>query len=97
MENKVLYLTNLYDYYKELLTEKQKEYFEDYYFNNLTLSEIAENNSISRNAIHKQIQVVEAKLHLFEEKLNLINKKEKIEKIIKNLDNETRKKIEELI
>ena len=39
MEKK-LYLTILYEYYKDLLTEKQKEYFEDYYFDNLTLSEI---------------------------------------------------------
>jgi len=51
-----IHLNNLYDYYKELLTEKQKQYFEDYYQNNLTLSEIAENNNISRNAVHKQLK-----------------------------------------
>ena len=51
-------LTILYDYYKELLTNKQREYFEDYYFDNLTLSEIADNNDVSRNAIHKQIKDV---------------------------------------
>ena len=97
MENKILYITNLYDYYGELLTEKQKEYFEDYYFNNLTLSEIAENNNISRNAIHKQIKETEKKLYFFEEKLNLLNKRKRIESIIKDLDNATKKEIEELI
>ena len=46
-----VYYNNLYDYYKELLTLKQKEYFEDYYQNNLTLSEMADNYQVSRNAI----------------------------------------------
>ena len=42
MEEQIL-LTNIYDYYKELLTNKQQNYFEEYYFNNLSLSEISEN------------------------------------------------------
>ena len=97
MDNKILYLNNLYDYYGELLTDKQQEYFEDYYFNNLTLAEIAENNDISRNAIHKQIKEAETKLEMFEEKLELLHKKEQIKNIIKNLDDKTKEKIEELI
>ena len=97
MDKKILYLSNLYDYYGTLLTDKQQEYFEDYYFNNLTLAEIAENNSISRNAIHKQIKEVENKLEYFEEKLNLLKKREKLEKIIKNLDKKIKQEIEELI
>ena len=97
MDNKVLYLNNLYDYYGTLLTEKQQEYFEDYYFNNLTLSEIAENNNISRNAIHKQIKEVENKLEIFEQKLCLLNKRKEIEELIQNLDKNIKEKIEELI
>ena len=97
MNNKVLHLNNLYDYYGELLTDKQKEYFEDYYFNNLTLAEIAENNNISRNAIHKQIKETENKLELFEEKLQLLKKRRKISKLIENLDKSLKEKIEELI
>ena len=84
MDNKILYLNDLYDYYGVLLNEKQQEYFEDYYFNNLTLSEIAENNSISRNAIHKQIKEAESKLETFENKLGLLNKKKEIQNIIKD-------------
>ena len=95
MEN--IYISALYDYYGELFTDKQKEYFEDYYFNNLTLAEIAENNNISKNAIHKQIKEAESKLEMFEEKLELLKKKEQIRNIIKNLDNEIREKLEELI
>ena len=44
MQKQIL-LTILYDYYGVLLTEKQQNYFKDYYFNNLSLSEISENNS----------------------------------------------------
>ena len=62
-----LYLIDLYDYYGELLTDKQKIYFEDYYFNNLSLAEISENYDISRNAIHKQLKEVETKLLNYEE------------------------------
>jgi len=96
MEKK-LYLTILYEYYKDLLTEKQKEYFEDYYFDNLTLSEIASNNDVSRNAIHKQIKDVESKLLEYEEKLKLYEKSEKINKLIENIDERIREEIKELI
>ena len=41
----------LYDYYENLLNENQKDIFEDYYFDNLSLNEIAENNAVSKNAI----------------------------------------------
>ena len=94
--NDIVYLSELYDYYGELLTEKQQEYFEDYYFNNLTLAEIAENNNISRNAIHKQIKDALNKLEIFEQKLKLLEKRKQIQEIIKNLDEKLKEKIEEL-
>ena len=56
MEEYNLYIISLYDIYNSLLTDKQKLYFEDYYFNNLSLSEMSENYEVSRNAIHKQIK-----------------------------------------
>lgn len=89
-----LYLTSLYDYYKNLLTEKQREYFEDYYFDNLSLSEIGENKNISRNAISSQLLKIKEKLYEFEESLHLYQNKEKIKKI---LNEESLKKIEEYI
>ena len=46
-----IYLNSLYDYYSELLTEKQKLYFEEYYFNNLTLAEISENYKVDRKSV----------------------------------------------
>lgn len=90
-----IYITNLYDCYGELLTDKQKEYFLDYYFDNLTLSEIADNNSVSRNAIHKQLKETENKLKEYESKLKLYEKKEKILDLIK--DEEIKEKIKELL
>ena len=55
------YIILLYDYYGELFSIKQREYFEDYYFNNLSLGEIGDNIGISRNAIHKVIKNVKNK------------------------------------
>lgn len=82
--DKVIYLNCLYDYYKELFTEKQKMYFEDYYFNNLSLSEIAENCGVSRNAVFNQLKIMEEKLEELEDKLGLFEKKEKILKLLNN-------------
>lgn len=96
MDNQVL-LNILYDYYGELLTDKQKNYFKDYYFDNLTLSEISENYNISRNAIHKSLKEIEEKLLYYEEKLKLYDKNIKIKKIIANLDDDLKNKIIELI
>lgn len=72
------YIIELYDIYGSLLTEKQKQYFEDYYFMDLSLSEIAENYSISRNGVYDQIKRVEQALYDYENKLNLYKRLDKI-------------------
>ena len=95
--DKEIYLSALYDYYSPLLTEKQRNYFEDYYFNNLSLSEIAENNETSRNAIHKQVKETENKLIDYEDKLKLYQKASEIHEIIKDLDENIKEQIEELL
>jgi len=87
----------LYDYYSELFSDKQKEYFEDYYFSNLSLGEIAENTGLSRNAIHKNIKTVEEKLAFYEEKLELYKKKKLLEELINKIDDkEIKEKLESL-
>ena len=80
------YLIILYDFYGELLNDKQREYFEDYYFNNLSLGEISENVGVSRNAIHKNIKGSEEKLYFYEEKLGLYQKRKIMEKLLLNDD-----------
>lgn len=92
-----IYLCTLFDYYGDLLTDKQKEYFKDYYFDNLSLSEISENNNISRNAVHKTLKEAEDKLLYYEENLELLNKSKKIKELIKNLDDSLKEKINKLI
>ena len=92
-----IHYVELFDYYGELFTDKQKEYFIDYYFNNLTLQEIAINNDVSKNAVHKNIKDITKKLDYYESKLNLYSNKKKIQKIIDNLDSSIKEQIEELI
>jgi len=85
MEERI-YLIDLYDTYGELLSDKKREYFEYYYFDNLSLGEISENLGLSRNAIHKQLKVVEKELREYEEKLKLNYKNKKIENIISKIE-----------
>ena len=96
MEKK-FYYNQLYDYYKELLTKKQQEYYESYYFEDFSLTEIADNEQVSRNAVFNQIKIVEERLDFYEEKLKLYQKHNQIKEIIKDLDEETKEKIEELL
>ena len=81
MENNI-YISSLYDIYGVLLTDTQQKYFEDFYFNNYSLSEISENYSVTRNAVHKSLKETLEKLNNYESKLKL---KEKLE-AIKQLD-----------
>jgi len=92
-----MHYVELFDYYGELFTDKQKEYFIDYYFNNLTLQEIADNNNVSKNAVHKNIKDIIKRLDYYESKLNLYSNKKKIKKLIENIDGNIKEQIEELI
>ena len=61
----------LYDTYSLLLTEKQKNYFEEYYFDDLSFTEIADNHGVSRNAVFDQIKKTLKILDDYEKKLHL--------------------------
>ena len=92
------YLIILYDFYGELLNDKQKECFEDYYFNNLSFSELAENYNVSRNAVFKQLKITKEKLLEFDNALKLYEKKKKIIDIIDCIqDKDIKEKLEDLI
>ena len=94
---KLIYLNNLYDLYGELLTKKQQTYFKEYYFNNLSYGEISEKYNISRNAVFKQLKIIEEKLQEYEEKLKLLYKKEKINVIINKIgDSQIKTELENL-
>lgn len=91
------YIIILYDYYKELFNDKQQEYFEDYYFNNLSLGEISDNLGVSRNAIHKAIKIIEEKLVFYEDKLKLYSKSKQIVELLTKVPEDIKIKIEELL
>ncbi len=94
----VIYYNELYDLYGKLLTDKQREYFEDYYFNNLSFSELAENYNVSRNAVFKQLKITKEKLLEFDDALKLYEKKKKLVDIIDCIqDKDIKKKLEDLI
>ncbi len=95
MMEETFYFTMLYDFYGELLTPKQREFFESYYFDNLTLQEIADNHGISKNAVHKALTSISERLKYYEEKLLLYQKVEKIKTCVK--DEELLKKILEIL
>jgi len=88
----VVYYNELYDLYGELLTDKQRKYFEDYYFDNLSFSEMADNYNVSRNAVFKQLHIVLEKLEEYEKKLGMLDKKNKILMILEHVSD---KKIQE--
>ena len=95
---KQIFLTILFDYYGELLTVKQRNYFKDYYFENLSLSEIAENAGVSRNAVHKQLKIIEDKLMYYEKILCLSEKNRKLEKLADSIkDEDIKKKIKDIL
>ena len=68
----VIKISQLYDIYSELLSEKQKQYLNDYYFNDFSLTEISENYDISKQAVSNNIKRTITELEQYEEKLNLI-------------------------
>ena len=89
--DKIFFLTMLYDFYSELLTNKQKEIFELYYLNDFSLHEIGSMYKISRQAVLDTIKRTEKVLSNYEQKLSLVEKyfkqKKSIENIINNIEN----------
>lgn len=96
MDN-ILKYNKLFDYYGPLLTEKEQIYFKEYYFENLSLSEIASNYEVSRNAVHKLIKSCEMKLEDFENKLGIIKRDEKVKEYLKEIEDERVSKILEIM
>ena len=82
---KILRQTLLYDFYGELLTGHQRRLYEDAVFGDLSLSEIAEMQGISRQGVHDLIRRCDRALEEYEEKLHLVRKfsetRRQIEKI----------------
>lgn len=87
MEEKIK-MSILCGIYGNLLTEKQYQILDDYYNNDLSLSEIAENNEITRQAVKDMINKGKNKLLEYEEKLSFMSKTLNQERIINEIINE---------
>ena len=74
MKNQTYRMTMLFDFYGELLTDRQKEFFDLYYNEDLSLSEIAENEGISRQGVRDVIVRAEAAMTEIEDKTHLIRR-----------------------
>lgn len=104
MEKKIE-ISMLCELYGRLLTEKQLEFLNDYYNNDYSLSEIAENNNITRQAVRDIIKKGEKKLFEYEEKLlfmkKTISQEQKIQSVLEELtkiqENSSDKKIKHIL
>ena len=98
-------ISMLVEIYGKLLTEKQYQVISDYYNEDLSLSEIAENNNISRQGVRDIIKKGESKLFEYEEKLQIMKKTQEHEKTIQLIlsqlskiqDNSSDKKVEKIL
>ncbi len=75
----------LYDFYGELLNERQRSIYEDFIFHDLSLTEIAQEEGISRQGVHDMVKRCTKTLEGYESRLHLVQKflstKERVAKI----------------
>ena len=79
--NEKEYYSNLFDFYESLFTDKQIEYFKEYYFYDLSLSEIGENHNVSRAAVHDTLSKMHVALDNYEKNLGLYSRYNKLNKL----------------
>ena len=84
--NKFLEQALLFDFYGELLTDHQKEIYEQFALEDLSLSEIAEMKGISRQGVHDMIKRCTKSLEGYEEKLHLIAKFQSAKQKVAQID-----------
>lgn len=83
---KTIRMTMLFDFYGSLLTDKQQKIIKSYFYNDLSLSEIADNIGISRQGVYDHLKRSEKSLKEYENKLGLLSKYNEIRKNIDELE-----------
>ncbi|MDD6160155.1 MAG: YlxM family DNA-binding protein [Oscillospiraceae bacterium] len=86
MKNQAYRMAMLFDFYGDLLTERQKEFYDLYYNEDLSLSEIAENYGISRQGVRDVIVRAEAAMTEIEDKTHIIRRFNQTRKIVGEID-----------
>ena len=96
--NEILEQSLLYDFYGELLNDHQKEVYEQFVLDDLSLSEIAQEKGISRQGVHdlvkrcqKTLEGYEEKLHLVEKFMSVREKVHQIDTLLENYENQDEK------
>lgn len=84
---KTIKITMLFDFYGSMLTEKQQQIIKSYFYNDLSLAEIADNIGISRQGVYDHLHRSEESLDNYEAKLGLLKKYNRIRKNITDLEN----------
>ena len=74
MKNQTYRMTMLFDFYGDILTDRQRELFDLYYNEDLSLAEIAENCGISRQGVRDVIVRAEAAMNELEDKTGLLKR-----------------------
>ncbi len=90
---KDLSIALLLDIYGELLNDKQLRIAKDYFFDDLSLSEISENEGISRQGAHEAIKRCEQLLRFYEDKLHILEITSNLKSAAENKDTDTIYKI----
>ena len=79
MKNQAYRMALLYDFYGDMLTDRQKEFYDLYYNEDLSLAEIAENYGITRQGVRDVIVRAEAVLTELEDKTGIIKRFHKMQ------------------
>lgn len=96
MEENVKYI-ELFEIYGNLLTERQKELFTSHYLLDLSLSEIAEPENLSRQSVYDAVKKVKTKLDEYENALKLSEKFTAIKAVLKKVGGEAEKEIIDIL
>lgn len=86
MVDNIAEISMLFDFYGELLPERQKAFLQLYHEENYSLSEIAAEYQISRQGVHDAVKKAEKALHELEIKLGLVRKFTKTEGALAKID-----------
>ncbi len=86
MKNQAYRMALLYDFYGDMLTERQKEFYDLYYNEDLSLAEIAENYGITRQGVRDVIVRAEAILTELEDKTGIIRRFHKMQEQFRQIE-----------
>ncbi|MCR4690308.1 MAG: DNA-binding protein [Lachnospiraceae bacterium] len=85
----------LYDYYGALLTDRQRQIYEDAVYNDLSLSELADTYGISRQGVHDLLKRCDKSLQEYEDKLGCIKRDKALEHILQTMTEQAEQKKDE--